>query len=95
MAVVVRRATVREQSWLYRNRRRRGIAGAARDLADDSRAPVPRADAEAARKEAVLQRIPLPMPRNMPQALVGGVRVLAHGDRVQVAVRPRGATTAT
>ena len=42
-----------------------GVRG---DLADDCRPSVPGADTEAARKEAVLQRVALPMARNMPQA---------------------------
>ena len=58
LAVVVRRAMVRGRSWLGRNRRRGGICAARSDLADDCSATVPSAYAEAACKEAVLQRVP-------------------------------------
>ena len=73
---------------LGRNRRRGGICATGGDLADDGRAPMPGAYAETTRKERILQWIPLPVARNMPQALVGGVGMFAHSDRVQVIIRP-------
>src|SRR5262249_56858374 len=57
-------------------------------LHDHGGAAMPGADAETPCEEGILQRVTLPDARNMTQALVRRVNVLAETDWVRVGIRP-------